>query len=179
MLTSDTQAPLAQMAIDFLSVPGKCCPPLKSSLICCLLISGRPLHFAATSSDAERAFSRGRLTVSRLRHSLNDASVRANTLLGSWSAIPGLVSEPDILAKFGGKAAHSRASSEASALTIDLTNEEDDAATASTSATSAKAKQPAKAAKARSSKPAKPAVYRRKSNASSSDVMEIESEDDE
>ena len=87
-----------------------------------------------------------------------------------------MVSEPDILAKFGAKAAHSRASSEVSTITIDLTNEEDDAPTASTSATLAKGKQPAKAAKARSTKPA---VYRRKSNASSSDVMEIESEDED
>ena len=133
----------------------------------------------AASTDAERAFSRGRLTVSRLRHSLNDASVRANTLLGSWSAIPGLVSEPDILAKFGAKAAHSRALSEASAITIDLTNEDDDAATASPSAILAKGKQLAKAAKARSTKPTKPAIYRRKSNASSPDVMEIESEDED
>ena len=90
-----------------------------------------------------------------------------------------MVSEPDILAKFGAKAAHSRASSEVSTVTIDLTNEEDDAPTASTSATLAKGKQPAKAAKARSIKPTKPAVYRRKSNASSSDVMEIESEDED
>ena len=133
----------------------------------------------AASTDAERAFSRGRLTVSRLRHSLNDASVRANTLLGSWSAIPGLVSEPDVLVKFGGKGVRSRPPSEAPATTIDLTNDEEDAPTASTLATTAKGKQPAKAAKAGSSKRAKPTVYRRKSNASSSDVMEIESEDDD
>ncbi|KAI1788246.1 hypothetical protein LXA43DRAFT_894916, partial [Ganoderma leucocontextum] len=42
----------------------------------------------ATSTDAERAFSRGGLTISRLRHSLNDASVRASALLASWSTIP-------------------------------------------------------------------------------------------
>ncbi len=35
--------------------------------------------------------------MSRLRHSLADASVRANTVLGSWARIPGLVSEGDLL----------------------------------------------------------------------------------
>ncbi|KAI0718452.1 hypothetical protein C8T65DRAFT_570740, partial [Cerioporus squamosus] len=50
----------------------------------------------ATSTDAERAFSRGRLNVSRLRHSLADASVRATTVLGSWARLPGLISEADL-----------------------------------------------------------------------------------
>ncbi|EAU88633.2 hypothetical protein CC1G_01006 [Coprinopsis cinerea okayama7 len=52
--------PLAQMALDFLSAP-------------------------ATSTDAERAFSRGGLTVSKLRHALSAKSVRATTVLGSWA----------------------------------------------------------------------------------------------
>ncbi|OJT06793.1 hypothetical protein TRAPUB_2358 [Trametes pubescens] len=59
---------LATMALDFLSAQ-------------------------ASSTDAERAFSRGRLTVPRLRHSLSDESVRAGTLLGSWARIPTLVPE--------------------------------------------------------------------------------------
>ncbi|KAL1945891.1 hypothetical protein VTO73DRAFT_1893 [Trametes versicolor] len=63
---------LARMAIDFLSAP-------------------------ATSTDAERAFSRGRLTVSRLRHSLADESVRANTVLGSWARIADLLPEADLV----------------------------------------------------------------------------------
>ena len=50
------------------------------------------------STDIERAFSRGRLTVSRLHYSLSDASVRASTLLGSWARIPDLVSEPELVA---------------------------------------------------------------------------------
>ena len=50
-----------------------------------------------TSTDAERAFSSGRLTVSRLRHSLSDESVRASTVLGSWVRIPNLVSEGDMV----------------------------------------------------------------------------------
>lgn len=51
----------------------------------------------ATSTDAERAFSRGHLTVSRLRHSLSEESVRASTVLGSWANIPGLVPEAEIV----------------------------------------------------------------------------------
>ncbi|OJT13582.1 hypothetical protein TRAPUB_9870 [Trametes pubescens] len=69
---SSGQHALAQMAIDFLSAP-------------------------ATSTDAERAFSRGRLTVSRLRHSLADESVRANTVLGSWARIADLLPEADLI----------------------------------------------------------------------------------
>ncbi|PIL32946.1 hypothetical protein GSI_05064 [Ganoderma sinense ZZ0214-1] len=61
---------LAQMALDILSIP-------------------------ATSMDAERAFSRGRLTVSRLRHSLSDQSVRASTVLGSWARYSDLVPEAE------------------------------------------------------------------------------------
>ena len=45
--------------------------------------------------DAERAFSRGRLTVSHLRHSLSDQTVRASTVLGSWARYPELVPEAD------------------------------------------------------------------------------------
>ena len=57
----------------------------------------------ATSTDAERAFSRGRLTVSRLRHSLSDASVRANTVLGSWARIDDLVPEKETIDFLGDK----------------------------------------------------------------------------
>ncbi|KAI0686990.1 hypothetical protein C8Q76DRAFT_635756, partial [Earliella scabrosa] len=53
----------------------------------------------ATSADAERGFSRGRLTVSRLRHSLSDASIRATTLVGSWARIDGLIPKKAIIQK--------------------------------------------------------------------------------
>ena len=43
--------------------------------------------------DAEQAFLRGRLTVSRLRHSLSDQTVRASTVLGSWAWHADLVPE--------------------------------------------------------------------------------------
>lgn len=39
----------------------------------------------ASSADAERAFSRGGLAVSKLRHALGDESVRAATVVASWA----------------------------------------------------------------------------------------------
>lgn len=48
---------------------------------------------SSLSTDTERAFLRGRLTVPRLRHSFSDESVRASMLLGSWAQIPELVPE--------------------------------------------------------------------------------------
>lgn len=65
------------------------CPPSLTQIPC-----------LATSCDAEHAFSRGRLTVSRLRHSLADESVRANTLLGSWALLDGIVPERKIIKTF-------------------------------------------------------------------------------
>ncbi|TBU22749.1 hypothetical protein BD311DRAFT_675374, partial [Dichomitus squalens] len=57
----------------------------------------------ATSADAERAFSCGRLTVSRLRHSLNDELVHACTVLTSWAKIPGIVPTDCALELFRGR----------------------------------------------------------------------------
>ena len=76
----------------------------------------------ATSVDAERAFSRGRLTVSRLRHSLSEQSVRASTVLGSWARIPGLVPEQemiDMIADKKGKRARVSASEDGNGLVPD------------------------------------------------------------
>ena len=83
---------LARMAFDFLTVPGTCPRSL------CHLHEISNIIQQATSTDAERAFSRGGLTVSRLRHSLKDASVRASALVASWSRIPGLVPEKETVA---------------------------------------------------------------------------------
>ena len=47
--------------------------------------------------NAERAFSCGHLTVSRLQHSLGGESVRPNTVLGSRTRIPELILEDDIV----------------------------------------------------------------------------------
>ena len=70
-------AALAQMALDYLSMPGEY---LVFAIYCSLTDHSVLIHLA-TSTDAERSFSRGRLTVSRLRHSLADEPVRANTVL--------------------------------------------------------------------------------------------------
>ncbi|KAF8577616.1 hypothetical protein K439DRAFT_1305243, partial [Ramaria rubella] len=51
----------------------------------------------ATSTDTERAFSGGGLTVSRMCHSLSDQSTRAATVLASWAAVEGMVPEGDII----------------------------------------------------------------------------------
>ena len=57
--------------------------------------------------DVERGFSRGRLTVSRLRHSLSDQSTRSATVLGNWGKLLGLVPEDEIVENFKNK--HKRA----------------------------------------------------------------------
>ncbi|KAI0054605.1 hypothetical protein BV25DRAFT_1765202, partial [Artomyces pyxidatus] len=50
----------------------------------------------ASSTDVERAFSRGSLNVTRLRHGLSDESVRAATVMQSWMTVPGLVRETEL-----------------------------------------------------------------------------------
>ncbi|KIP05872.1 hypothetical protein PHLGIDRAFT_14237 [Phlebiopsis gigantea 11061_1 CR5-6] len=75
--------PPAHMALDFLSVP-------------------------TLLTDVERAFSCGGLTVSKRRHSLNDESTRAATVISSWAAIPGVISEDDLLKLFANKSNRSK-----------------------------------------------------------------------
>jgi hypothetical protein len=77
-MMGDAGDPLAPMALDFLSVP-------------------------AASTDIERAFSHGGLTVSKRRHKLSEKSVRAATVLGSWAKIPSLIPEKEIIAGFNSK----------------------------------------------------------------------------
>jgi hypothetical protein len=57
----------------------------------------------ATSTDVERAFSRGGLTVSKLRHSLSDDSTRASTVLGSWGSLEGEIPQEEIVQVFRNK----------------------------------------------------------------------------
>ena len=81
ILTSSKSAErraLARMALDFLSAP-------------------------ASSTDIERAFSRGGLTVSKRRHSLSDESTRAATVLSSWATVKGLIPEDEIVSVFRDK----------------------------------------------------------------------------
>lgn len=91
--------PLAQMALDFLSVPG---------VWSCWTSLFFDLHlFVATSTDVERAFSRGGLTVSKLRHSLSDESTRCSSVLGAWTEVPDLVPFDTLVAHFDGKKSRS------------------------------------------------------------------------
>jgi hypothetical protein len=55
---------------------------------------------AATSTDVEHAFSRGGLTVLKMRHSLSDESTCAASVLGAWCDLPGAVPQDEIMAIF-------------------------------------------------------------------------------
>ena len=57
------------------------------------------LH-VATSTDVERSFSRGGLTVSKMRHFLSDESTRAATVLSSWCDFPSAIPREDIITAF-------------------------------------------------------------------------------
>ena len=57
----------------------------------------------ATSTDVERAFSRGGLTISKLQHSLSDNSARAATILGFWSKLEGVILKEVIIDSFKNK----------------------------------------------------------------------------
>jgi hypothetical protein len=56
--------------------------------------------FIATSTDVERAFSHGGLTVSKLHHSLTDKSTHCSSVLGSWAEVSGFVLFDSIVEKF-------------------------------------------------------------------------------
>ncbi|KAF4617981.1 hypothetical protein D9613_012955 [Agrocybe pediades] len=70
--------PLARMAMDYLSIP-------------------------ASSTDVERSFSRGGLTISKLRHSLTDETARAACVMGSWTTLDGAIPKDRILESFKAK----------------------------------------------------------------------------
>ncbi|PPQ84242.1 hypothetical protein CVT26_013048 [Gymnopilus dilepis] len=57
----------------------------------------------ASSCDVERAFSRGGLNVSKLRHALSDESTRASTVVNSWSEFPELIPAAKIVELFQDK----------------------------------------------------------------------------
>lgn len=54
----------------------------------------------ASSTDVERAFSHGGLTVSKMRHSLSDESTRAATVVGAWCSLPGAIPKNEIITAF-------------------------------------------------------------------------------
>ena len=86
---------LCRMALDYLTAP-------------------------STSVDTERAFSRGALTVTHLRHSLSEPSTRAAIVTGNWASIDGLVPHSNIIAMLNSKWLHPCAQPEV----IDLSSKE-------------------------------------------------------
>ena len=76
----EAQPQLARMALDFLSAPGQASPAR-----CLLLLTFSP---AASSVDAERAFSGGRLQVNHLQHGMSSQTFKAQVALGSWVGSP-------------------------------------------------------------------------------------------
>jgi hypothetical protein len=85
--------PLAAMALDFLSAPGK-------SYMCTLS------YINVLSSKLYRrrtSVFKGSLTISRFRHALSDESVWSSTILGSWTELNGAIPEARILKLFGDK----------------------------------------------------------------------------
>ena len=64
----------------------------------------------AASVDVERAFSAGGIFVSDRRHRLADKSIRAGLLVGSWTLVPGLVSQTEMMLFFKTKVSGSKRS---------------------------------------------------------------------
>ena len=75
-----TRPQLAQMALDFLSAPGQVPPSVLSIR--------SHFSFTASSVDAERAFSGGRLQVNHLQHGMSSQTFKAQVALGSWIGSP-------------------------------------------------------------------------------------------
>lgn len=67
------------------------------------------LSAPAASTDVERAFSRGGLTVSKRRHALSDESVRAAMVIGSWVAMGDIIPRGDIIEVFRNKSKRMKA----------------------------------------------------------------------
>ena len=115
---AQTKHPLAPMALDFLSAPGK-------NLIFSCHNDSDHHTILATSTDVERSFSRGGLTVSKMRHSLSDESTRAATVLSSWCDFPPAIPRDEIIVTFKDKSKRPKGGkgkevSEAEVVTIDV-----------------------------------------------------------
>ena len=81
------------MALDYLSIPGTYSPIQR---LCALLTHSSP----ASSVDVERAFSKGGIFVSNRRHSLSERSIRAGLLVASWTSVPKLIDDSEMVAFF-------------------------------------------------------------------------------
>ena len=72
---------ISKMGLDFCSAPGKWRP---FHIYCCLLA----YFIAASSVDAERAFSVGRLEVNHLQQNTSPQTFKAQVAVGSWVRTP-------------------------------------------------------------------------------------------
>ena len=90
--------PLMQMAINFLSAPGKLL-----ILSCCVILDMNCNSHLASSWDVKSGFSHSGLTVSKLWHGLSDKSTCTSTVLHAWSEIPGLILKNEIIQVFKDK----------------------------------------------------------------------------
>ena len=80
------------MALDFLSAPGSILFMwLFTNIIICTFV-------LASSVDAERAFSGGRLQVNHLQHQISSQSFKAQVAVGSWYNSPLLPSITSVAA---------------------------------------------------------------------------------
>ena len=80
-LASKHRPRVSKMASDFCSAPGEC-----HSLF--FDISWQLTLFKASSVDAERAFSNGRLEVNHLQHNTSPQTFKAQMAVGSWCQTP-------------------------------------------------------------------------------------------
>jgi hypothetical protein len=82
---------LAQMALDYLSVPG--------SFFGISFTQSLILYFMATSVDPECLFSFSGGTITKLQNQLSNESARSVVMVGLWGKVGGLLTEQEFEAK--------------------------------------------------------------------------------
>ena len=78
-LAKEHRTCISKMGLDFCSAPGKW---IHSQIYCC------SYFIAASSVDAECAFSVGRLEVNHLQHNTSPQTFKAQVAVGSWARTP-------------------------------------------------------------------------------------------
>lgn len=74
-------------------------------------LQGMLILLIVASTDVERVFTRGTLTLSKHCHSLNDESVCTASVLSMWAAIPNISPEQKIIKMFKNKSRRTKKSS--------------------------------------------------------------------
>jgi hypothetical protein len=86
-------------------------------------MSTQAVAILASSCDVERAFSHGGLTVSKHQHALSEESTHAATLINSWSTIPGLIPEAEIIKAFKDKSRRLGKQKQGSSVLVETTDD--------------------------------------------------------